>query len=184
MQANWRVWGGVDRPILTGSRRRHESNNRDDPRRRRSNRPGEWLCGCAQVVLRYVATGTRRLRSCCGVQTYNSSLLQTSFDKRFYSDAQAYVDSHNTPSIAQAACLHPHTPRSRSPSPSPPKPQPWHNPLAYHCRKAGGFRALRHNFHGGWLGGRMGPRHIRRSRAAHLRSVMHTTCNAQYTSQA
>lgn len=71
------------------------------------------------MVLRYVATGTRRLRSCCGVQTYNSSLLQTSFDKRFYSDAQAYVDSHNTPSIAQAACLHLHTPRSRSPFPFP-----------------------------------------------------------------
>jgi putative intracellular protease/amidase len=43
--------------------------------------------------------------------TYNSSLLQTSFDKRFYADAQAYVDSHNTPSIAQAACSTRHSPR-------------------------------------------------------------------------
>lgn len=33
--------------------------------------------------------------------TYNSSLLQTSYDKRFYADPQAYVDSHNTRSVAQ-----------------------------------------------------------------------------------
>lgn len=32
--------------------------------------------------------------------TYNGSLMQTSFDKRFYSDVRAYADSHGTPSVA------------------------------------------------------------------------------------
>eukprot|EP01063_Lacrimia_lanifica_P036795 TRINITY_DN7390_c0_g1_i1.p1 TRINITY_DN7390_c0_g1~~TRINITY_DN7390_c0_g1_i1.p1 ORF type:complete len:292 (+),score=120.91 TRINITY_DN7390_c0_g1_i1:58-933(+) len=32
--------------------------------------------------------------------TYNNSLMITSWDQRFFADAQAYVDSHNTPSVA------------------------------------------------------------------------------------